>query len=579
MLFKDYFNTFIHSNNYGDRLIKKFNTFFRNYAYPYIGEKEVDLIEKKDCIDIFTDENVIKHTDDYCFGKSILLRLFEDAYSKGIIKDNPMNAVDDFVALYYERELFEKGNRFEIRKDSYFSLVAFDYLLNQNYKSNVLDLYLMFVKKYVLPLLYLKKIDEFNPNNIISIGNNMYILGLNDIWKERIMSLLQNIINDVINRGIIKYNPFDHVNLPIVPVNKVDLTEEQQKKIRNIFDEYGHHQNTRPLVFKKIFFVLKGEEFPHSRGITVNEAYEKFEIYLRGIGLRATTIDGYIKICKSNILPCFGETAFRIITIQDLEHFIDAYILLGNTRVKNIIVTIKQLFAFAKENNFIKEDIAKDLKRINRVRIEKDVMNDEEIIQFLSLCDKEEYGFALVLALMLGLRMGETRGLKIDNIDFNNQSILVYSQLDKYGMRVPTKTGDIRRLKIPKHGMEQIDKALELRSHRKVKKKNQFLIVGKEHPFVTEDCLYKTLKRVKIAMNRPDITMHTLRHMNITIGARMKDSVPTIQNNAGHALSSGVTKVYIHKNEESRIQAAKNKEIYYERLLFEHDSESNITKA
>ena len=76
-------------------------------------------------------------------------------------------------------------------------------------------------------------------------------------------------------------------------------------------------------------------------------------------------LDLDIKICKSNILPCFGETAFKIITIQDLEHFIDAYILLGNTHVKNIIVTIKQLFAFAKENNFIKEDIAKDLKRIN----------------------------------------------------------------------------------------------------------------------------------------------------------------------------------------------------------------------
>lgn len=571
MTFKEYSNDYLHSHGYKKATIKAKRLLLNHYIYPMIGDKDLPNIDKKDMEQALSNQEFGGKESRFYQLRRYLTDLFDQALSSSLIKSNPMAGIYDFDSLYYERIIIKERQVVEIKKDSPFPLVAFSYLINQHYSKVTFDLYLGFLKYYILPWLRLKRLNQISPEDILRVGEYTYCIGLNETWPERIIKLVKAIFDDMVDKGIITYTPFSQINLPIKPRTSITLNDEQKRDIRNVFSKYGFDQSKRKEALNKIFFILKGETFPICQGVSFQEVADKWLSKLESKTLRKQTYHSYCKTVNFPLITCFKDAGINDIKEEDLKYLLDAVALLGDSSFKNIIYCIKGIFNYAKEKGMIKEDISLNINRKTKRKIYKDILNDDDVDKFLTCLEGEEYGYLYGLTLMLGLRVGEIRGLLIDKIDFDNQSVLIDQQLNNSNVLSPTKNGRTRRLKIPDDGVKYIYQALGFRRKHKIRKSNKFLFVNDEGKPLSPTSIDRYLMRIVSKINRPDITTHCLRHTNATIAARMNDSVPTIQNNIGHTLGSFVTSRYIHMSKDNRKDSALLKQEYIERLLFNYD--------
>ena len=121
-----------------------------------------------------------------------------------------------------------------------------------------------------------------------------------------------------------------------------------------------------------------------------------------------------------------------------------------------------------------------------------------------------------------------------------------------------------------------INQALSYKMKHKSKHKNDLLFVKDNGECISYTTAYECIKDACYHIQRPDISPHGLRHMFLTIEARHGDSLTSIKLSAGHSLGRNTIERYLHKNNESRVEAANKKQIYLERILYGYVSSSYV---
>ena len=223
---------------------------------------------------------------------------------------------------------------------------------------------------------------------------------------------------------------------------------------------------------------------------------------------------------------------------------------LSNTTVKQRLSILNSFYNYL----YINEEIANPFKKIKSPKKSKtlpDILSYEEIVKLMdSICLEDDKGLRnkalLELMYSSGMRVSEVSSLKINDINFKRQSILVNGKGSKDRIVYFNNT----TLKALQDFMSKVRGTLK--DHN-----SPYLFIslsnnGKGEP-LTERAIYEILKnQCIIAGIYKDIHPHVLRHSFASHMLEAGADLKTIQELLGHS-SLKTTQIYTHvANEDKR---------------------------
>ena len=220
------------------------------------------------------------------------------------------------------------------------------------------------------------------------------------------------------------------------------------------------------------------------------------------------------------------------------------------------------------EHNFASSDYIDIIKGAKKEIL---ILNDEEAKIFKMALDTEtniQWKTALYILLTMGLRRSELCGLEWKDINFENNTMKIQrSSYDVAGVGLITKDPKTftsrRELSMPECLVNVLKEYKTWYDDRKkilsdLWKNTDRLIISDEgniiYPSTYAHWLRKILKRANITKK---VTLHSLRHTNITLQLIAGVDLKTVSSRAGHARASTTTDIYSHFIRNSDCHASK----------------------
>lgn len=246
-----------------------------------------------------------------------------------------------------------------------------------------------------------------------------------------------------------------------------------------------------------------------------------------------------------NKLKALHEKNLEDITAIDIQKEINK-IKYASTRQRTYTM-LKGILQKAVDFEIIKKNVMKVIKKPKYKAKEKRALTHEEEQRFVNACKNDKFGDFFLVCLFQGLRRGETRALKVNDIDLVNNTLRVDESLNTHTKRKDTKNEQSKRI------MPLFDRTKEILKPI-IENKNEndliFTIGIKTIP--------RALKRILKNANVRYITTHYLRHTFITRCQENNIPLYIVQSWIGHEKGSVVTlKIYTHINEETNKKYAK----------------------
>lgn len=166
----------------------------------------------------------------------------------------------------------------------------------------------------------------------------------------------------------------------------------------------------------------------------VNQWLESYGV----MNLKQTTFEGYSKYFENHILPNIGDIPIQAIKpfhLQTLYHKlltngrVDGKGGLSGKTVGQIHRIISKSLNDAVKLEVVSRNVAKNITPPKAKKFHAKVLELEDISRFLAIYENNKIYIAVLLALNLGLRRGETLGLSWENVDFENKRIHIIKNL------------------------------------------------------------------------------------------------------------------------------------------------------
>lgn len=239
--------------------------------------------------------------------------------------------------------------------------------------------------------------------------------------------------------------------------------------------------------------------------------------------LKYSTMISYKYALEKWILPYFG--ARRIVTIRR-EHIRQYATWLQDQQVKlaranNLMKCLAVILADAMEEEVIDDSPARHIGKIIKppLRSDKRILTPEEEERFLAMCQGAHPGwYALWLTFMkTGMRIGEVKGLHLDDVDFERMGIFVRRGVWSGRVQETPKSGRVRFVDMPKPLAVELAKHIEdLRLEAKVRGLEAPVILFPAERGMDRYLLDWRVRKVFTELLRltglPSLTPHILRH-------------------------------------------------------------------
>jgi len=247
----------------------------------------------------------------------------------------------------------------------------------------------------------------------------------------------------------------------------------------------------------------------------------------------------------------------------------------SHTYAKETIMKLKRTLAIiladAKRQRLVEHNFASRdyIAPIQGYKKEVKILNDKEakiLANYLHTESNPRWKIALLTVLFMGLRRGELAGLEWKDIDYENKTMTIARSVqDIIGFGLITKEPKTEN---SKRTISMPDKLIEYLKEYEIWWLNQKKYLGDrlgntDRLFCTEDgtdispglfrvWLQKTLAKV----NLPKVTLHSLRHTNITLQLVAGVDMKTVSVRAGHSKASTTSDFYSHFIKNSDIHAS-----------------------
>lgn len=314
------------------------------------------------------------------------------------------------------------------------------------------------------------------------------------------------------------------------------------------------------------------------------------------------TKEKYEAVCRVHLKPALGATKLSKLTTPQIQSF---YNELGRTgkvtkkkgkdgkeierkeplspkSVRLVHGVLSKALNTAVRVGYIKHNPAELCTTPKLEKKEISPLTDEQIKEFMALCENEEYGRIYKLILFTGLREGEALGLTWDCVDFTRNELKINKQLQRQGesdVLVSLKNSKPRYLTAPAfvmqllkderiHQLEQRLAAGEVwqgwESQEEMKK--ALVFVKDDGSSITAAALYQRYKHLAEKIGAPESRVHDLRHTYAVLSLQNGDNVKTVQGNLGHATAAFTLDVYGHVSEKMKEDSAARMQAYIENM-------------
>lgn len=300
---------------------------------------------------------------------------------------------------------------------------------------------------------------------------------------------------------------------------------------------YGRTQKDVIEKYKK----LKKQNFQNLNVVKNNEYtlllwFEEFLKLYKNNKVKDTTLKSYYyDFMKLQCLHNFKMKDLKAVDIQKVLNTIK-----HPSTQKRLYILLNTLFEKALINEIVSKNIIKLIDPIKYKPEQKISLTKQEEKLFISSCQSHKFGDYYLICLYQGLRKGECRGLRVNDIDFENKTLRIDESLNTHTTRTDTKNNQSKRI------MPLFEKSIEiLKRNVKGKSSNDFVFdIGVNR-------VDKALKEITSNIDIRKITTHILRHTFITRCQELNIPLFIIQSWVGHEKGSVVTtKIYTHYNVE-----------------------------
>ncbi|REH95120.1 site-specific integrase [Staphylococcus felis] len=367
-------------------------------------------------------------------------------------------------------------------------------------------------------------------------------------------------------------------------VNSYDEKTGKRKRITKTFKTKNEAKRWANLVeYDTESYKLLNDE------ITLNIWLTKYlEVYRKGkVSDRTIQNDEYT---KKRIINFFGDIKLSKVTPVLYQEFWDwlkekNY---SKSTAKQSHQMLVNAFELAIKQGLIKRNPALDYK-MPKFKKKKKInwLEADEVKNFYSLIKKRniyQY-FVCVTAIELGCRVGEVLAIKMNDIDFENQTIRIDESYDqKSNTWTTTKNGEIRILDFSNSYKNILNQMLKLHETNKVLHEdlynNRFdtLHVNEIGEPVPLSSLYNSLQYIGKKHFNKDLSMHKLRHTHASLLLQAGADMTYIQHRLGHSSSVVTAEVYVHMTETMKKEQFKKYQSFFDKIYNEGSNKgaSNI---
>lgn len=343
-------------------------------------------------------------------------------------------------------------------------------------------------------------------------------------------------------------------------IKLVDITPTLTEEFRNeLLKHTVFRENATLKKGKSLTLLAKAKKIVVKRIHNYGDvSYGTYSAANRGSPVR---YENALKIC--NLLGINFDEYF------DRHEFKRGY---SKVTIKHTMGTLNLILKDAKRQRIIEHNFASSeyLLPLKGERKEINVLDDEEAKILKKQLDIEpdmRKKTAIYIVLMTGMRRSELCGLEWKDIDFKNETISIVRScydLNGYGLITKdTKTfTSCRKIAMPQILIKVLKEYKEWYNKRKEilgedwAKSDRLMLSddGKQvYPRTYRVWLGRLLKQAGLK----DVTLHSLRHTNITMQLTSGIDLRTVSARAGHSRTSTTTDIYSHFIKNSDRHASK----------------------
>lgn len=208
---------------------------------------------------------------------------------------------------------------------------------------------------------------------------------------------------------------------------------------------------------------------------------------------------------------------------------------------KNAFILINAIMQKAFINNLVPTNVVKIVDRPVYKAKQNIALTKEEEKLFIEECKNFKTGDFYLLCLYQGLRKGECRALKVNDVDFTNMTLRIDESINVHTKLTNTKNQQSNRV------MPIFNKSIDiLKRNITDKNPNDYIFsIGSKK-------IDNNIIEIYQKLNIRKISNHTLRHTFITRCQETNIPIYVVQSWVGHEKGSVVTtKIYTHLNEET----------------------------
>lgn len=324
--------------------------------------------------------------------------------------------------------------------------------------------------------------------------------------------------------------------------------------------------------------VDKSKDSLQTENITFDHFVKRWmDIYVR-VSLTVKTRNTYESYLKNGVLESLGQLKMSKIKTFYIVEFFKEQSVDNKKSLKGKYVMLKSIFSKAVKWEVLKES---PMKNVDKPQVEKrdrelQFYNEEQLKLLLSVLDDvyPKHRIQIKLAVLVGLRMTEIAGIRLENINYNDNTILIdktlqYDKETKKFFLGQTKTKRSRIVTVPDTFMK------ELREYATEQKKlkiasgsawtsmldddgNQInLLFTKTNGFPTHpDSLTGRWREIVDKYHLPKLNLHGLRHTYASFMISKNVNFKIIQEQLGHTDISQTLNTYSHLTSKDKNTAS-----------------------
>jgi integrase len=268
--------------------------------------------------------------------------------------------------------------------------------------------------------------------------------------------------------------------------------------------------------------------------------------------LKFSTRKLYVSLVNKHLLPYFGEQRISDMQRVQIQHFViekqkQGYSVQTLGHLRDLLSKILEI---AKSWGWLQDNVARGVKLPPMERVRKARVLAVAEIRNLAEALREPVRTMFILALGLGLRIGELLPLRIEDLDLTTGLLYVRRDYYRGHVQTPKTARSERRFRLPDLLVNAFRQYLEVR-----KGESDLLFPNSAGTFFDDRNLMR--REIEPACDRLKISRfswHALRHTFATIAENSRVPISVVQSLLGHT-SPSTTMLYTHAQDDAKQSA------------------------